>query len=274
MSLGNLPSDILNIIGLYLDWETIHTCFRLLNKKINQLCRTEFWRLKCRQDYLSKMKKPPHEFYPNSFYHYLAIRSRWLIKRTYSLLPIITEQKKEISLNVKIWYHIFSMELYNIQKILCDYLKKEHSLAFQCHVLDLADLSDGPLPLKFLERHKINQYNLLIQDEVDQAYNDLVDQEHTIGFVETSTNVKLSEIHPVDSFYNFLWSLGLDIDNINMLYEESYVRPYKTGHYLFKLATKLDFGPFTEFLIKRYFKTKENYEKCLKFHSKSINLFD
>ena len=266
MYLQSLPSDILKSIGLYLDGETIITCFRLLDKRINLLCRDEFWKEKYIIDFRrTKLNKVNIEFYPNYFYHYLAQRSRCLIKMIESLTQFIASKKKileDVPLEMRIWKTIYEIQLRQIQAILCEYLIKKHPQSFKYHLLNLNRFNDGVIPEEIVKLKGIHKYNLLVNTKIENREFDLTDT-IIVGVMTTGQNSSFSlSCDPPYFFYCFLWSLGIYFINTSELYKGSNINFTNYNPYKFRcpnIDPKLK--PITEDVIKRYFGSRQNYDE-------------
>lgn len=260
MPFTSFPVDLLIEIGLWLDWETLHQCYRLLSKRFYRLCQDGFWRKKYSRDF-GNHESEKEEFYPNSFYFYLAEESRKLMVEEGRYFHINTLRKKDQNLKTRII--VTGIKLNRIQNILLNYLTTKHGNCFKSHVLDL----DGIMKGGEIPAH-VKKYHLLIDEDLEMNEN-LGSPSFSIFMdSERLPRVRCRSGHEMlpDFFYEFIWSLGLSPSNARKLYSFGQEVPLaRRGPYQPPEGIINFYVPqITKDEILRYFGSQQEYKKFIR----------
>lgn len=261
MFLERLPQELLILIGLKLDWESIHCCYRLLTKRFYRLFRDSFWQRKYQLDIVPL--RTPFQLYPNYFYYYLGERSRWLMTE---IRKFHLSRRSIRIITMKTWCRIFQFELKKIQNILISYLTEKYPNYFQYHVPNNSAKGCNL---------QIYHYNLLFEFRFENDAAELVDRINCRAFMVTNNHCDYElDLTLPKALFNFLWELGISSGKIRKLYSiPDYIQMNLSqvrGPYSFKelipLRKKLTFnyGEITSKLIVRYFGSEERHIEFLK----------
>lgn len=202
-----LPGDILREIGLLLDWKTIFLNYRCLSRRFYEICDEKFWLEKLNREYGDS---PRSKLYQESFYHYLAEKSRRLQ----------VELPKNLAKKTRENFKQLVLKLSPIQRILFRKLKSTYPQSFKLHREDM----EREEYLKMMsKRGKFNLYDLYLNFEINP---DLGPHHQVITisiFTDRDGEVNMSHNEdPPLVFYEFVWELGLSLPTVGELYGYEY----------------------------------------------------